>query len=58
MVVIIGYNEKEFIVQDVGTRKGDHYIYNAQVLFNAIHDWSGEPEAIVRGQKAMLVLSR
>lgn len=57
MSVIIGYKDNDFIVQDVGTRRGDHYKYNQQVLFNAIHDWSGSPENIESGGKTMLILS-
>lgn len=56
MVVVIGYDGNIIIVQDVGTRRGDHYQYNEKIFFNAIHDWAGSPETIDQGQKAMLVL--
>lgn len=55
MMVIIGYNGNTIIVQDVGTRRGDHYQYNQEILMNAIHDWSGSKENIEQGRKAMLV---
>lgn len=55
MVVVIGYDKSNFIVQDVGTRRGDHYRYNENVLFNAIHDWNGSPDNINSGPKNMLV---
>lgn len=37
-VVIRGYKGDKFIVNDVGTRKGDGYVYDFDVLINAIHD--------------------
>ncbi|MFA6492617.1 MAG: C39 family peptidase [Patescibacteria group bacterium] len=55
MVVAIGYDSDTIIVQDVGTRNGDHYRYNEKILYNAIHDWTGNPETIEDGQKTMLV---
>lgn len=56
MLVVIGYNGNTMIVQDIGTKRGDHYQYNVQVLLNAIHDWTGNPETIEQGKKVMLVL--
>lgn len=56
MVVAIGYNGNQIIVQDVGTKRGDHYVYSEKILFNAIHDWAGSPDNIESGQKAMLVV--
>lgn len=56
MVVISGYDGNKIITQDVGTRHGQNYTYNEQVLFNAIHDWSGQND-INDGPKLMLVLS-
>ena len=55
MVVVIGYDENTIIVQDVGTRRGDHYRYSEQVFLNAIHDWNGDPDNIQTGPKNMLV---
>ena len=55
MVVVIGYQGNNIIVQDVGTRRGDHYEYNQKIFFNAIHDWNGAPETIEQGKKTMLV---
>lgn len=55
MLVVIGYDNSTIIVQDIGTRRGDHYRYNEQVLFNAIHDWNGSPENIGNGSKSMLI---
>ena len=55
MLVVIGYSGNNIIVQDIGTKRGEHYQYNAQVLYNAIHDWNGSPDNIESGRKAMLV---
>jgi len=44
-VVIRGYKGDNFIVNDVGTRKGEGYVYAADVLTNAIHDL-----AVIDGQ--------
>jgi len=54
MVVVIGYDNTKIIVQDVGTRKGDHYEYSQTVFYNAIHDWNGDPESINDGPKRIL----
>lgn len=56
MVVAIGYDAKNIIVQDVGTRNGNHYIYNQEIFANAWHDWAGEPDKIEQGGRNMLVL--
>lgn len=39
MLVIKGYNNSEFIVNEVGTKRGDSFKYKYQTLLNAIHDW-------------------
>lgn len=57
MVVAIGYDTKNIIVQDVGTRNGNHYSYNKQIFENAWHDWVGSPDAIEQGAKNYLVFS-
>ena len=57
MVVAIGYDEKNIIVQDVGTRNGDHYVYNAKIFENAWHDWAGSGENIETGAKNLLILT-
>ncbi len=55
MLLIIGFNQNNFIVQDVGTRHGDHYQFNATILYNAIHDWAGNKGNITSGRKAMII---
>lgn len=56
MVVAIGYEGNTIIVQDVGTRNGNHYEYNEQVFYNAFHDWAGSPENIENGSKNALIV--
>lgn len=56
MLVVIGYSGNNIIVQDIGTKRGEHYQYNQAILMNAIHDWNGSPDSIEQGRKAMLVL--
>ncbi len=58
MLVIIGYDTKYFITNDVGTRRGASYKYRQQVLYDAIHDWTGVKEDILNGRKAMIVLTK
>jgi len=56
MLVIVGYDGNEFITNDPGTRNGEGYRYNEQVLYNAIHDLTTDLEAITAGRKAMIVV--
>ncbi|HLD71105.1 MAG TPA: C39 family peptidase [Candidatus Peribacteraceae bacterium] len=58
VLVIIGYDTKNFITNDVGTRRGEQYKYRYDVLFDAIHDWTGQKEDIRNGRKAMVVLQK
>lgn len=40
MLVVKGYTKSgDMITNDPGTRKGKDYLYNPQILFNAIGDW-------------------
>lgn len=55
-LVAIGYDGKKIITNDPGTRKGQGYIYDEDVLYNAIHDFPGKPEDIEKGRKAMIVV--
>jgi hypothetical protein len=55
MLVITGYDaEGHFITNDPGTRKGYDYMYDEQVLLNAIHDWNGGD--VPNGNKVMIVI--
>lgn len=42
MLVIKGYNDREFITNDPGTRKGNGYKYSYETLLGAVHDWDHE----------------
>ena len=61
MVVIRGYdkNSKEFIVNDPGTKRGEKYCYQEEILFNAIRDYpTGYHEPIEKIEKVMIVIGR
>lgn len=55
-LVLVGYDGNTIITNDPGTRKGQSYRYNIDVLYNAIHDFSGDVNNITQGRKAMIVL--
>lgn len=60
MVVIIGYDAatREFITNDPGTRHGEHYRYNEDVLFNAIRDYpTGDHQPITQHTRSMITVS-
>ena len=49
MLVITGYTDDgRFITNDPGTRRGEDYIYDEDVLLAAIHDWMGEMWTMVK----------
>lgn len=55
MLVIKGFTKDgKFITNDPGTRRGANYIYDANLLFNAIHDWNGGN--VTEGKKVMIVI--
>ena len=49
MLVIKGYDAQNFITNDVGTRKGESYIYAKDVITKNLHDWN--PQDIHLGAK-------
>lgn len=55
-LVIVGYEGNEIITNDPGTRKGEGYRYNENILYNAIHDFPGSKEQIEQGRKAMIIV--
>lgn len=57
-MVILGYDNKNFITHDVGTRHGENYTYRKQVIMNAIHDWNGSVDTIRSGSKRLLVVTK
>lgn len=65
MLVIKGYDQDEFITNDVGTRRGDSFKYKYNQLISAIHDWDHDlakggmtDEEIEQGRKVMIVVSK
>ncbi len=71
MLIVIGYNKKEIITNDPGTRNGENFSYSDDVFFNAIHDWpfsleefkflskdEKAEEVRLQGEKMMIVVER
>ncbi|TSA46144.1 hypothetical protein D4R51_00625 [bacterium] len=56
MLVIKGYDSQNFITNDVGTRKGNSYVYKKDVIMKNIHDWNAKD--IHLGAKRVLVLMK
>ena len=59
MLVIIGYDveEREFITNDPGTRKGEGYRYTEQILYGAIREYpTGKHLPITTERKAMILV--
>lgn len=54
-LVVRGWlSDGRIITNDPGTRKGEGYVYSADVLWNAIHDWnSGD---VTHGAKVMIIV--
>jgi hypothetical protein len=55
-LVLVGYSGNQIITNDPGTRKGEGYRYDINVLYNAIHDFAGDLGNIDQGKKAMIVV--
>lgn len=55
-LVLVGYAGNIIITNDPGTRKGESYEYATDILYQAIHDFTGKKEDIQKGRKAMIVL--
>ncbi len=67
-LVIIGYDDTAikdsagrkvdgvFITNDPGTRRGKNYKYDQKVLYQAIHDFPGDVNKILTGEKRAIVL--
>jgi len=56
MLLIKGYDGDRIITNDPGTRRGADYVYDADVLWDAIHDWNGDD--VPHGEKVMIVVGR
>jgi len=40
MLVIKGYTARQFITNDPGTKHGQDYLYDDNIIMNAMHDWN------------------
>lgn len=40
MMVIKGYTKNKFITNDPGTKRGEDYMYDYNILMSAMHDWN------------------
>lgn len=61
MLVIMGYdaNSREFITNDPGTKRGEKYRYQEEILFNAIRDYpTGYHQPIEKIEKVMIMIGR
>ncbi|KKP89173.1 MAG: hypothetical protein UR93_C0001G0005 [Berkelbacteria bacterium GW2011_GWA2_35_9] len=64
MVVVIGWDDSNFIVHDVGTKKGKEYKYPFEILLGANHDlykdakYPLDAELIKSGSKKVLLVSK
>jgi hypothetical protein len=54
MMVLKGYDEKHFITNDVGTKRGHNFIYPYDVIMSAMHEWHDED--INLGAKKVIVM--
>jgi len=58
VMVILGYDSKNFITHDVGTKRGKNYVYKKEVIMSAIHDWNGSVETIRSGPRRLLIVRK
>jgi len=54
MLLVVGYDEKNMIVHEVGNNHGANYKYNTKIFENAWHDW--DEADIEQGAKNFLIL--
>lgn len=54
MMVIKGYDDTHFITNDVGTRRGENFIYPYETIMNALHDWN--EKNILLGRKEVIIV--
>lgn len=56
-LILTGFTKDDMIIaNDPGTRRGEDYKYKLDVLYEAIHDFTGDKENIESGKKAMIVV--
>lgn len=54
MFVVRGYSATQFITNDVGTRMGENYRYDYNVVMDAMHDWNNGD--VDNGQKVVIAV--
>jgi hypothetical protein len=59
-LVITGYNEEKqyFITNDPGTRRGENFQYSYENLLDSIHDFPGEKDKILEGEKTIIKVQK
>jgi len=55
VLVIKGYDGKNFITNDVGTRRGHNFIYSYENILSSLHDYDSEKD-IKEGPKNIIIL--
>lgn len=58
VLVVVGYDANRFVTHDVGTKRGEYYAYDKDVLMSAIHDWNGTVDTIRSGPRRMLIVTK
>ncbi len=58
MLLITGYNEKGFITNDSGTRKGLDYFYDYKTLYEANGNWDHGKDAVNLQDKQIIIISK
>lgn len=57
MLVVTGYDQKNFITNDPGTKRGEDFEYPHAALIDNVHDFPGIKEEIKTGTPRMLVIT-
>lgn len=56
-IVVKGYTKDgKIITNDAGTKRGADYLYDPDILWNAVHDWNGGD--VNHGRKVMVILQK
>lgn len=55
VIVIKGYDGENFITNDVGTRRGQDFIYSYKNLMDSMHDYSPDKD-IKEGEKRVIIM--
>lgn len=56
-LVLTGFTKDDVIItNDPGTRRGEGYEYDLDVLYESIHDFTGDKDNILGGRKAMIIV--